>query len=526
MDLNFLSRLGLVSPGPGVVPANGSEFGAPDYAQPAASIPQAPNGPPVNLLEGIPGYGDASGSPAVNIAPGPEAPLAPSAMPNASNMLQNLNVGAPTDAAPAADPATRPARARSSIVDTIGRLADVFAKVGGADALYQPTLDARQDREIALGDHDRSVAMEKIKLTGATDALGDAARARLAQAVRGTQALLVANPGADISKIFPLLAARAGVDPAQAQELGGQLAANPQLLDGLAGFDDSSDKYGGNVVYGKDAQGNIVPFQMNLKGGRARAILPDGYTPVDPLKFVDTGNAQVGVDPRTGRAVTTLDKSADPNTVANNATRTDIARGNNRTAITIAGMPARGKPGTGTTATTGAREAVGATLDELSGIYGKLDKMGALVSPQRGAAGNVMSYLRASGPGQIVEGAIGTEAQTLRDRVASIRPQLMQQLAKATGMTGKQLDSNADVQLFMKTVTNPQSSYEANQAAIAGLRRLLATAPAASGGGNSGGGGNRALPPRLGAPAARPAARPASRPAPRKPAGKPTVSNW
>lgn len=526
MDLNFLSRLGIVDPG--IVPANGSEFGAAGYAQPAASIPQEPAGQPVNLLEGIPGYGAASGPPAVNIAPSPEAPLAPSAMPNAANLLQNLNVGAPADAAPvAADPATRPARARSSVLDTIGRVADVLAKVGGADALYQPTLDARQDREISLGDHDRSVAMEKLKLTGAQDTLADAGRARLAQAVRGTQALLVANPGADIAKIFPALAARAGVDPAQAQELGAQLAANPQLLDGLAGFDDSSDKYGGNVVYGKDAQGNIVPFQMNLKGGRARAILPDGYTPVDPLKFVDTGNAQVGVDPRTGRTVTSLDKSADPNTVANNATRTDIARGNNRTQITIAGMPARAKPGTGTTtATAGAREAVGATLDELTGIYGRLDKMGALVSPQRGAAGNVLSYLRASGPGQVVEGAIGTEAQTLRDRVASIRPQLMQQLAKATGMTGKQLDSNADVKLFMQTVTNPQSSYQANQAAIAGLRRLLASAPNPSSGGNSGGGGNRSLPPRLGAPAARPAARPAPRPAARKPAGKPTVSNW
>jgi hypothetical protein len=73
----------------------------------------------------------------------------------------------------------------------------------------------------------------------------------------------------------------------------------------------------------------------------------------------------------------------------------------------------------------------------------------------------------------LVEGTIGTEAQTQRDRINSIRPGLMQALAKATGMTGKQLDSNADVKLFMQTVTNPTASYEANIAALDGLERFV-----------------------------------------------------
>ena len=112
-------------------------------------------------------------------------------------------------------------------------------------------------------------------------------------------------------------------------------------------------------------------------------------------------------------------------------------------------------------------------LNELRTIYGELNKMGAMVSPTQAADKNVIARIRASGIGQVLEGAVGTEAQTRRDRIASIRPQLMQSLAKATGMTGKQLDSNADVKLFMQTVTNPAASYEANLAAIAGLERFL-----------------------------------------------------
>jgi hypothetical protein len=105
---------------------------------------------------------------------------------------------------------------------------------------------------------------------------------------------------------------------------------------------------------------------------------------------------------------------------------------------------------------------------------------------------------------------VGTEAQVKRDRINSIRPALMQSLAKATGMGAKQLDSNADVKLFMQTVTDPTASYEANQAAVAGLERFLEMYAKPEG-----------------APAAAPSrAAPVRRTAPAKGGGKPTVSNW
>lgn len=487
MALNFLQQL--FSPGPGL---DGSDIG-------------------VSPGMGMPGAG---------LAPPPQPGI--TTLPDAANMLQNLNPGVTPNAAPVQpdQPAAAP-RARRSILDTVGRLADVFAKVGGAEALYQPTLDGREDRALALGDHARTVDLDKLKLETARNAISDADRARLAQAVRGTQAILAQNPKADPAAIFTALAQRAGVSADNAAAFAGQLGQDPSLLEGVAGFDDSGDKYGGSVVYAKGPDGKVVAFQPNLKGGKGRPILPEGFTAVDPLKFVDTGGAQVGVDPRTGQTVTTLGKTATPDAVLGSDTRVKTTGMNNRTAVTIAGMPARSKPAAAgkPDATAGMRKQAGDLLDELDKIYTGLDKRKGLVSPKNGVINNVIARVRNSGAGQFVEGTIGTVDQSDRDRINSIRPSLMQSLAKATGMTGKQLDSNADVKLFMQTVTDPSKSAEANRLVIRGLRRFLAE-NAVSGGSTPAPTGTRRLPPRIGASPTRAA------PAKRAPVGKPTVSNW
>ena len=120
----------------------------------------------------------------------------------------------------------------------------------------------------------------------------------------------------------------------------------------------------------------------------------------------------------------------------------------------------------------------------------------------------MVARTRSSVLGQLAEGAVGTQAQTQRDRIASIRPGLVQSIAKATGMSAKQLDSNADVKLWMQTVTDPTSSYQANVAALNGLERFVRT--------------NSAKPTASAAPRNTP-----QRVKPRARAGaKPSVSNW
>lgn len=367
-------------------------------------------------------------------------------------------------------------RKRLSVIDTIGRLADVFAKVGGAEALYQPTLDSRQDRQFGIEDRDRKIDADTIALATNKFDLGDKRNIRIGQTARGLKA--IGEKGGDIVQAWPILAARMEIDPATIESVGQALAADPNALDGLiaATTDPKFDqaKYGGSVVYGTDAEGNLVAYQPGLGNNDGRNILPEGVTPIDPLKFVDTGGAQVGFGTRSGRTEKILPKSARPDTIVQAGVSTGNNKRTNATNIQIAGMPARAKAGEGSGGSNAKfTETAQGNLDELRQIYGTLNKMGAMVSPAQAANKNVAARIRASGIGQVLEGAVGTEAQTQRDRVASIRPSLMQSLAKATGMTGRQLDSNADVKLFMQTVTNPAASYEANIKAIDGLERFL-----------------------------------------------------
>ncbi len=397
------------------------------------------------------------------------------------NVLQALTPPAPALASPMpqavqAPPVAPPPQApqpegrvkkRNSVIDVIGRLADTFATVGGAQALYQPTLDAREDRVMKGEDRQRDIEMDGVTLATGKFALGGARNERLGQVARGLKA--IGEAGGDINQAWPVLAQRMGVDPETVAAVGQDLATNPNALDGLiaATTDPKFDqaKYGGSVIYGKDKDGNLVAYQPGLGNEGGRNVLPEGVTPIDPLKFVDTGGTQTGVGSRSGRVSTVLRKTVKPDTVANN-----------QTAITIAGMPARTAPGKGKAGedNTVFAETARGTLGELRTIYGDLKKMGAMVSPGQGTGQNIGARLRASGAGQMLEGAVGTRAQTQRDRIASIRPGLMQSIAKATGMTGRQLDSNADVKLFMQTVTNPAASYEANIKAIEGLERFIA----------------------------------------------------
>lgn len=467
MDGNFLSSL-LRSPGPGIDP----EGLPPQLA--AILTPQAP---------------------AANVMQAAAAPPAPQP--------------APVAAAP---------RERHSLLDKLGRAADVFARVGGAEALYQPTLDAREDREIMRGDHARQVDMEGLRHTLAeqqigagTDEAAGRQNTRLGAAVRGLQA--IQRSGGSIDQAWPILAKQAGIPEDRAAQLGQIFAANPQALGGFASMLGATDpaEFGVQPFYAQDADGKLRAYQLGRDGTVRPIELGEGEVPADPLTFVNAGDRQVGVGRLSGDQRVTVRTNERPGMAADRETRLRIAREGNasreRTAATRGTKPAAGAP------TAAMVETARGSLNELRQIYGNLNKMGAMVSPNRSTGGNIVSRVRSSAAGQVLEGAVGTQAQTLRDRVASIRPGLMQSIARATGMTGRQLDSNADVKLFMQTVTNPSASYEANLQAIAGLERFLAANAKSI-----------AATPGAPRPAAPRRAAPRARPQPRPPAG--TGGGW
>ncbi len=364
-----------------------------------------------------PGYADPG--PMTNILQA----VAPPAQSDISSQIANMPSPSP---APTAAPA-EPPRKRRSVIETIGRLADVFAKVGGAEALYEPTLNARQDRGFGIEDRQRKISADEIALATGKFALGDAQNIRLGQFARGLRA--IQKGGGDVGVALPILAQRMGIDAETTQAIGQIFATNPQALEGLiaATTDPKYDqtKYGGSVVYGKDANGNLVAYQPGLGNEGGRNILPEGITPIDPLKFVDTGGAQVGVGSRSGNPIRVLPNTVSPNTAATN-----------RTQLQIAGMPARSADG----GKAGASGDVGAILKDFNiRLDGKQDPVADLI---RGSTSG-----RAQNLASMVPGALGqaTPGQVNIGRLQTIDNALV--LALAGGKLGAGV-SNADRDFF------------------------------------------------------------------------------
>lgn len=100
-------------------------------------------------------------------------------------------------------------------------------------------------------------------------------------------------------------------------------------------------------------------------------------------------------------------------------------------------------------------------LDNLRASYGRLDQARAIPSTQRGGLSNIANYTAATGIGQTLGRAVGTEAQKDRDVISSSRLQLLNAIKQATGMSAQQLNSNVELQTWLKAVTDPSQSIEA-----------------------------------------------------------------
>jgi hypothetical protein len=382
------------------------------------------------------------------------APQAVTPDPVPQNIMQSM---ASPEMPQNVDPAQmKPARERRSIVDIIGRIADGVAIAGGAPAQYQPYLDAREDRSMAQEDRTRQIDLDALRKqiseqqlkTGGMAIEGDE-RARLAQGLGA----IANNP--DAAAMWPQIAEQLQISPERAAQVGEILAKNPQA----AGVFAQSLGYEPPKQASKAKEVQIFEYMQSLPEDQREAFKETLVKEMNPYQAAQFELAMKKFE---------FDQFTYANPQPTEAMRNRAAG--------IGPAPKGAAAGGGNM-----QKAALDNLDELSAVYDDLNEIGGLVSSKNSTVSNITTRARASGIGQLLEGAVGTEAQTLRDRIASIRPALMQSIAKATGMTGKQLDSNADVKLFMQTVTDPTTSYEANKRAIEGLKRFInsSAAPAA-----------------------------------------------
>ncbi len=119
------------------------------------------------------------------------------------------------------------------------------------------------------------------------------------------------------------------------------------------------------------------------------------------------------------------------------------------------------------------KEQVSTVLAGLRDIYDQLNEGGGIQNSDRGTLSNLTSRLQSTGPGQTMGQFAGTKNQRLRDSIEQQRPLLLQAIKQATGMSAKQMDSNAEMKLFLAAATDPTKDIKANFDAIANLERMF-----------------------------------------------------
>ena len=88
----------------------------------------------------------------------------------------------------------------------------------------------------------------------------------------------------------------------------------------------------------------------------------------------------------------------------------------------------------------------------LASKYNELATTGGMTSTKKGIMENIGSYLANTALGQEAGKMTATQEQSLRNEIRAQSPVLLQGIKKATGMTAKEMDSNADVKRWMEAM--------------------------------------------------------------------------
>jgi hypothetical protein len=114
---------------------------------------------------------------------------------------------------------------------------------------------------------------------------------------------------------------------------------------------------------------------------------------------------------------------------------------------------------------------VDSAVASLRDAYNRLETGGGITSTKEGSLSNIAAATSASGPGQLIGKMLGTQNQSARNDIAMTRPALLAALMKATGMSAKQMDSNAELKLWLATATDPTLDVESNRRALDAIER-------------------------------------------------------
>ena len=128
------------------------------------------------------------------------------------------------------------------------------------------------------------------------------------------------------------------------------------------------------------------------------------------------------------------------------------------------------------------KETVDTLVSDLKDNYAILKGSGGITEKGAGLS-NAPAYLASSPVGQLAGKVFGTENQSARNTINSGRTLLMQAIKKATGMSSQELNSNFELQQYLKTATDPSLDYESNMEALDRIQKLYGVDGIATSGG-------------------------------------------
>ena len=106
------------------------------------------------------------------------------------------------------------------------------------------------------------------------------------------------------------------------------------------------------------------------------------------------------------------------------------------------------------------------SLSRASTLVNEIYDLGGMTSTSKSPLSNLGISAQTGTIGQYIGQKTGSAAQSKRDELASVRSQILNDIKEATGMSASQLNSNIELQLWMKALGSEGMTKEANLAII------------------------------------------------------------
>jgi hypothetical protein len=124
-----------------------------------------------------------------------------------------------------------------------------------------------------------------------------------------------------------------------------------------------------------------------------------------------------------------------------------------------------------------AQKAAAVAIAEIQTSLDQLAKLGSAVRTGGEWYKNFPRFLSATPPGQLLGQAVGSKSQKERDDIASARRMLMSSISGMTGMSAKQIDSNAELKSLLDSLIDPTASYESQKTSVDTLSNMYELNP-------------------------------------------------